>query len=77
VRVRTRGPLVDPELKKYENMRGTVIGWREVVGYMLQPGLAEEPETTQTAVVVYSVEMEHGFRLDDLFEFCLELAQSS
>ena len=41
VRVITRGAVVDPELKKYENMRGTVVNSKEVVGYVLQMGLPD------------------------------------
>jgi hypothetical protein len=76
VRVRNRGPLVDPELKKYENMRGTVVSSKEVVAYALQTGLSAESESVRTVLFVYSVELEQGFRVNDLFEYCLELMSS-
>lgn len=75
VRVRTRGPVVDPELKKYENMRGTVVSTKEVVAYALQTSLPAESESAPMVLFAYSVELEHGFRVDDLFEFSLELVQ--
>jgi hypothetical protein len=77
VRVRTRGPVVDPELKKYENMRGTVVSTKEVVAYAFQAGLLAEPENVPIILFAYSVELEQGFRVDDLFEFSLELVKTA
>lgn len=77
VRIRTAGRIIDPELKKYENVAGVVVSSREVVGYLVQPGLSGTSGSLRTALFVYSVETEQGRTLNDLFEYYLELEQSA
>ena len=59
------------DLRKYENMTGTVLGSKDVVAYMLRQ-ITTSSGSIATTIPMYSIEMEDGTMLDDVADYYLE-----
>ena len=59
------------DLKRYENMTGTVLGSKKVFAYVSQQ-ININGEITATTILMYSIEMEDGTILDDIADYYLQ-----